>query len=260
MISPRSRVCWAFLSLVPRPSTRCLCCKSWWVQGGQEKERGALTCAGDVIVWDGVCIQMRVKLQSRVVPTHRVVASIRFKLDSLFCAMKDAHFAVRWVGITLKPRLSSTLLMPGPCDSYQTPSIRPSWLSINGHTVLNRPSLRPMWRVTSLKRWDNSSRWAVTRDEGHTSSNPLHRPQAFAEGVMEKTGRSRNLNLQYKTFVYDFKIHCFWHNVVAQRSQLKISLFGHKYHALQNSLWRGTSAESLLFKGVCDAWLKRWSI
>jgi len=30
-------------------------------------------------------------------------------------------------------------------------------------------------------------------------------------------------------------------------------------HTLQNYLWRGTSAESLLFKGNCDAWLKRWS-
>jgi hypothetical protein len=60
-----------------------------------------------------------------------------------------------------------------------------------------------------LKRWDNSSRWAVTHDEGHTSSNPLHCSQAFAEGIMEKMGRSRNLNLQYKIYIYDFKIYCF---------------------------------------------------
>jgi hypothetical protein len=33
-----------------------------------------------------------------------------------------------------------------------------------------------------------------------------------------------------------------------------------KCHTLQNLLWCGTSPESLLFRGICDAWLKRWSI
>jgi len=35
----------------------------------------------------------------------------------------------------------------------------------NTNTVLNWPSLRPMWHVTPLKRWDKSSKGSVPHDE-----------------------------------------------------------------------------------------------
>jgi len=102
----------------------------------------------------------------------------------------SGQFSGRKVMIPISTRIAQNrrdVLLSGLSGNliYHKYIIRsPVWY-IKQSTVLNWPSLRPMWRVTSLKRWDNSSRIC---DEDHISSEPLHRPQALAEGSW-KQGR-----------------------------------------------------------------------